>query len=97
MKKDMNEDTGLYIRFFNESDAAMALINREGLFLIYNRKFEALFEKFNQHFFSGENIWFEYRGMKFCMASDFANDMIRMQPYTPERWETQSIRKGKVQ
>ena len=42
MANEKQKDTGLYSRFFNESDAAMAVLNSKGKILTANKKFENL-------------------------------------------------------
>ena len=40
MEKKEKKEPGLYFRFFNEADTAMAVLNREGLILAANEKFQ---------------------------------------------------------
>ena len=42
METEKKKDLNLYIRFFNESDAAMAILDSEGMILASNKKFEKL-------------------------------------------------------
>jgi len=46
------KESGFYYRFFNESDTAMAIINRDGLIITANKKFGNLLESLCQ---SGRN------------------------------------------
>ncbi|MCL2318730.1 MAG: response regulator, partial [Treponema sp.] len=51
MQSSSQNDTSLYHRFFNESSAAMVILNSEGIILTANRKFETMLESL--HFVSG--------------------------------------------
>ena len=48
MKKETDINSALHYRFFNESDAAMAVLNREGQILTANKKFENLLESLSR-------------------------------------------------
>jgi len=44
MEQKEKKESGFYYRFFNESDTAMAVLNREGMILTTNKKFDIFLE-----------------------------------------------------